>query len=89
MNDEIGESKPLVDRIPFAKIVTMLAVVFGISLGMCGLMGVFSARLGSAQEVAVVFGVLGAGGILISVVGLVATIALWVVLSVVRSLRRK
>lgn len=30
-------SKPLVDRSPFAKIVTVFAVAFGIGLGLCGL----------------------------------------------------
>ena len=30
-------SKPLVDRIPFAKILIGLAILFGLSLGLCGL----------------------------------------------------
>jgi hypothetical protein len=29
--------KPLVDRIPFVKIITILAVTFSIGLGLCGL----------------------------------------------------
>ena len=30
-------SKPLVDRIPFAKIVSVLAVALGVGIGLCGL----------------------------------------------------
>ncbi|MFY9852610.1 MAG: hypothetical protein WAK26_01880 [Terracidiphilus sp.] len=35
-------SERLIDRIPFAKIITVLAIVFGISLGLCGVTFVLS-----------------------------------------------
>jgi hypothetical protein len=41
-------SERLVDRIPFAKIITVLAIVFGISLGLCGV--TFFLSMGGARS---------------------------------------
>ena len=86
-------SKPLVDRIPFAKILIGLAIVFGLSLGLCGLgmVAVWNGKsvsggvgnlLNKAAGYEVLAMVLSAGGIL-------ATAILWAVLMVVSSFGRK
>jgi hypothetical protein len=85
-------SKPLVDRIPFAKIVVALAVAFGLGLGLCGLDFFLLVRGGGTHTQG--FGV-GAVGVLsltvlsLSAIGLVVTVILWVVLAVVASANRK
>ena len=90
-------NKPLVDRIPFAKIVTVLAVVFGIALGMCGLTAALSSRamggnggaLRSIQMFVISMGVLELIALLLSAAGLLVTVVAWVVLAAVGSLSRK
>jgi hypothetical protein len=79
-------SKPLVDRIPFAKIITVLAIAFGVSLGLCGLNLVLSVngeRL--PQPFTQLLGITSfaeIAGIVLSALGLVVTVILWVVLSI-------
>jgi hypothetical protein len=80
-------SKPLVDRIPFAKIMIVLVIVFGVSLGLCGV----SAALGIAgsshmrnsggQLLGFSF-VIEIIAIVLSSVGLVVTVIAWVILSI-------
>jgi len=78
--------KPLVDRIPFAKILVVLTVVFGIALGLCGVTFVLNASGGNSPA-----------GLLLSIaapvelvmmalsfVGMVVVAIFWVVLSVAR-----
>ena len=85
-------SKPLVDRIPFAKIITVLAVAFGLGIGLCGL-DFFLAWRGigkNMQEFGV--GPLDALSLIVMVVsalGLVVVTFLWVVLAAVGSFSRK
>ena len=43
---EMNEKRPLVERIPFKKILVVLAVIFGISLGACGAAVFFSSPVG-------------------------------------------
>ncbi len=84
--------KPLVDRIPFPKIVTVLAVAFGVGLGLCGLSAALT--IGGAQRNSFLVSILMSAGVLeliviaVSGVGLVATTIAWVVLSVVGSFSR-
>jgi hypothetical protein len=85
-------SQPLVDRIPFAKIVVALAVAFGLGLGLCGLD--FFLLLRGSQTHTQAFGV-GPVGVasltvlILSAIGLVVTIILWVVMAMVASFSRK
>jgi hypothetical protein len=75
-------SKPLVDRVPFAKIVIILAVSFGIGLGLCGTGVLFvshGARRGGQQTGFVVFAVVSAGIVILSLVGLVIVLIGWAV----------
>jgi hypothetical protein len=76
-------SKPLIGRIPFAKILIVFATVFVISFGLCGLTAV-SVMKGSAVNYAVSKLLDNAvpyelGGMLLSGVGLVLTVIVWVV----------
>jgi len=82
---------PLVDRIPFSKIVTVLAVAFGISLGLCGLtFFVSSARRGGAGDSLFVgLGLLELVAMVLSAAGLLLTVVAWVTLAVVSSFQEK
>jgi hypothetical protein len=86
-------SKPLVDRIPFAKIVIVLAIAFGVSLGLCGLtlaLSVSGARQQfGVNQIAGVAAILSLPGMLLSAIGLVVTCAAWVVLSIVKGFSPK
>ena len=85
-------SKPLLDGIPFAKIITVLAIAFGIGLGLCGL---DAALLGGLRSPANEFGPntivggIGAFAMLLSAAALVVTIFIWVVTVVVGSFSHK
>lgn len=74
--------EPLVDRVNFARIVTVLAIVFGISIGMCGLTAVFSSRLGGAESIAVALGFIELIAMGLSALGLVLTVVVWVIASI-------
>jgi hypothetical protein len=78
-------SKPLVDRIPFAKIIAVLAIAFGVSLGLCGLNLILSINGGRSQQASALLGIASyaeLAGILLSAFGLVITVIAWVVLSI-------
>ena len=85
-------TEPAVDRIPFAKIVTVLAVAFGLGIGLCWLDFLLaSSGIGKSHEE---FGVgpLDAVSLVVMVLsafGLVITTFLWVVLAAVGSFSRK
>ncbi len=86
-------NKPLVDRIPFAKILIGLVVLFLVSLGMCGLTAVSMAHGGNAHGVGgvaekmLVFGIVGT---VVSIVGVPLTAVIWVVMTVVsRSMHKE
>ena len=82
-------SERLIDRIPFAKIITVLAIVFGISLGLCGVTAVLSSGGNIGGSFLNGLGILVAAGILLSLAGLVLTCAVWVTLSVFGSFSEK
>jgi hypothetical protein len=79
--------KRLVDRIPFAKIVLVLAVALILSIGSCGL----SIFLTSAPLRAVggQLGLIGLVGFLGSLAGLVLTCLTWAILAIVGSFGEK
>jgi prepilin signal peptidase PulO-like enzyme (type II secretory pathway) len=85
-------SKPLVERITFVKVVTVLAVAFGLGVGLCGLD--FLLASGGIGKSHGEFGVgpLDAPSLIVmtlSACGLVVTTFLWVVFAAVRSFSRK
>jgi len=76
-------SKPLVDRFPFAKTVTVLAIGFGIGLGLCGLSAVLPS---SGEEFHTNW--LSLPSLLIMVLsflGLIITLIIWVITSAIGS----
>jgi hypothetical protein len=77
-------SEPLVDRIPFAKIITVLAIIFGVSLGLCGMTAFISSREGASGNYFVVFGIIELIAMAGSAAGLILTTIVWVVLSMIR-----
>jgi len=85
-------TKPLVNRIPFAKIVIGLVIVFILSLGLCGVSVVVALQPGMPHRWARL--VNQAAGLdmvvlVLSAFGLVVTVIAWVVLAIVRSSVRK
>jgi hypothetical protein len=73
--------KRLVDRIPFAKIMLVLAAALILSLGSCGLSFYFSsAPLRDASSTLALIGLVGFLG---SLAGLVLTGFAWVILAIV------
>ena len=76
-------SLPLAQRIPFTKIVVVFACLFGLSFGLCGL-SAFSAGLlhGSTTKVPIVIGIAGGALFVLSSVGLVITLIVWVIVSI-------
>jgi hypothetical protein len=86
-------SQPLVDRIPFARILIGLAIVFAISLGLCGLTAraVLHGRTAPSGldlflEKTAVYDLLG---MLLSAAGVLITCVVWIVMSVVSRARNK
>ena len=84
--------RPLIDRIPFSRIFTILAVIFGVALGLCGLNTLITVPLShvpqSASVVIVGLIFIEAGAMLLSGLGMALTALLWLVLAVARSLAR-
>ena len=77
-------SKPLVNRRPFAKIVTVLAIAFGIGLGLCGLSSVLPSHdLGMNW-----LSWLSLPIMVVSLLGLILTLIAWVIRIVIDGLRK-
>ena len=79
----------LVDRIPFAKIITVLAIVFGISLGLCGVTFVLALSGGGKANLLAGFGILELIAIGVSLTGLLLTLLVFVTLSIFGSFSGK
>jgi hypothetical protein len=78
-------SKPLVDRIPFAKITAVMAATFVVSLGLCGLSGMLSSPFGPSPSEEFGGGFVGNMGLilfLLSALGLVVTLIAWPLVAV-------
>jgi O-antigen ligase len=75
-------SEPLVDRVNFARIVTVLAVTFGISAGLCGLTAVLSSQARGSGSALIFIGALELIVMALSALGLVLTVIAWVVASI-------
>jgi hypothetical protein len=76
----------LIDRIPFAKILIGLAIVFIVSLGLCGITFIFS---GSGSGAFASLGILELGAMALSAAGLILTTIVWVTLAAVGSFGEK
>ena len=75
----------LADRIPFKKIVTVLAIVFGISLGLCGVTFVVSSGGNNGGGFLFGLGILELVALGLSLAGLLLTLLVFVTLFVLGS----
>ena len=77
-------TEPLAQRIPFAKIVIILACTFGLGIGLCGITAFAAGAMHgsrSSENFLAVLGIIDAALILLSAVGLVVSVIAWVVFS--------
>ena len=66
------------DRSGYAKVVTILAIVFGISLGLCGLTAAISGRITeTGRNLLLVAAWIEGFAIVLSFLGMIATLVLW------------
>jgi len=76
---------PLTERVNFARIVTVLAIVFGIALGSCGITAAIAlggARLNQGFAGALMFlGYAELAVMVLSAVALVIVVAVWIIAS--------
>lgn len=79
----------LADRIPFKKIVTVLAIVFGISLGLCGVTFFVSSGGNNGAGFLFGLGILELIAIGLSLLGLVLMLVIFVTLSIFRGFGKK
>jgi len=80
-----------VDRVPFAKIATILAISAGVSLGLCGIgfaMSDGGNKPGMLSTLTLGIGEFGLIIFWISVLGLIITFVVWVIASIVHQLIR-
>lgn len=80
---------PLMDPIPFVKIVIVLAVTFGIAVGLCGLSGTLRPPMGPDPSEEFGGGLLGVGSMivmLLSAAGLLLTGAAWFLAAIIGGL---
>jgi hypothetical protein len=75
----------LLENVNFPKVITVLACVFGVSLGLCGLTAWLSSmnRLGGSDQMFLGFGMIEMAAMILSAVGLVLMTILWVFASAV------
>jgi hypothetical protein len=76
-------------RITFAKVVVVLAIVFVISLGLCGLSVALSSASAGQETVYIVMLFAGGAGMLIAGLGLLVTLVLWMISAIAKSSSRK
>jgi ABC-type dipeptide/oligopeptide/nickel transport system permease component len=82
-------SRALVDRIPFAKIITVLAIAFGVALGMCGVVAAASSQWRGGERALMTIGIIDLVVMVLSAVGLVVTVIAWVILGITSGFGRK
>lgn len=73
----------LLDHINFAKVAIVLAIVFVIALGLCGVTGYIGSRPG-ASGATLPFGIVELAAMILSAAGLVLTLVAWVIVSILR-----
>jgi uncharacterized Tic20 family protein len=75
-------SEPLGDGINFAKIVTVLAIVFAISLGLCGVTVALTSTVHGGGSVLIFGMIVEAIAMGLSALGLLVTVIVWVIASI-------
>jgi hypothetical protein len=76
-------------RITFAKVVVVMAIVFTVSLGLCGLSVALSSNSAGQGTVYIVMLFAGAAGMLIAGLSLLVTLFAWAIVAIARSSGRK
>ncbi|MGA3373441.1 MAG: hypothetical protein ABSC48_16945 [Terracidiphilus sp.] len=82
-------SERLVDRIPFSKIAAVLATVFGVSLGLCGVTFVLSSGGNRGSGFFEGLGMLELAAMALSAAGLALTLVVYVTLLIFGSFSEK
>lgn len=72
----------LLEHINFSKIVVILASTFGVALGACGLTAWASSGINDSGRFLIGFGFLELAVMILSALGLVFTVLLWVIASI-------
>jgi hypothetical protein len=72
-----------------AKVITVLAIVFVVSLGLCGVTSAISSESPGRQNVYIVIMFAGLGGSLISGLALFVTVIVWIIVAIAGSSKRK
>ena len=71
--------QPVASRIPFAKIMVILAVTFGIALGLCGMTAVFGSSSHGSGDMFGSLAVIELIVMLLSAAGLILTAIVWAI----------
>ena len=74
----------LLEHINFAKVAIVLALVFVVALGLCGLTGYIGSKPG-ASGATLPLGILELVAMILSAVGLMVTLVAWVIVSILRT----
>lgn len=85
-------SKPFVDRIPFTRITTILAIAIGISLGLCGIGMSVGNKFDTGSWRDQLFMRMVQAGIAVfwlSILGLILTFVIWIVASAINQIWHK
>jgi FtsH-binding integral membrane protein len=78
-------TKPRRKVFTFAKVVTVLAIVFVVSLGLCGVTSAISSASPSQQNIYIVIMFAGLGGSVLSGLALFVTVIAWIISAVAGS----
>jgi quinol-cytochrome oxidoreductase complex cytochrome b subunit len=73
----------------FAKVVTVLAIVFILSLGMCGLSAAISSASSGQNDIYAVTMVIGLVGMVVSGLAVFVTLPLWLIVALASGSSRK
>lgn len=68
----------LLDHVNFPKVVTVLAVTFGVALGACGL----TALVGRG-DTAMTFGIVELAVMVLSAIGLIVAVIVWIIVTAI------
>ncbi|HWT66561.1 MAG TPA: hypothetical protein VN151_10650 [Terracidiphilus sp.] len=75
-------STSFADRIPFARIITILAIIFGVSGGLCGLTWVAAMNVRGSDDWAIVPEFIEAAAMGLSLLGLIVMSLIWITASI-------
>lgn len=68
-------------RTPYTKAITILAIIFGVSLGLCGLTFAASTGMRGDGQWIIILGLIELAAMILSAIGLVVTVIVWLIAS--------